>query len=114
MKISTEIKPVKYSAFGSKSNIVSKITQNKIRTFSSEFGDGYISNIINPDYVTVFNLEKHRRKSTKHAFKGTNVKVTTVHSHWDAYVYSIPISLLKAIDVKVTQGIRTFKFVKNK
>ena len=65
----------------------------------------------NADYVRVFNLVKHNRKSIRNS-KGKTIKV--IPGYWEAYVYDFSFDFLKVTGLSVRQNIRNFTLYKSK
>ena len=138
MKIITTIKPQKIvkTSLGfdfrkivasTKAEVISIATANHRLTFSN-IGTGYIVPGPKTDYVRVFNLEKHRKvvevlptnpktkaKNAKNVKDGKEElkRVVKTPGHWVAYVYDIPVEVLKVNNLRVTIGFRNFKIVKD-
>jgi hypothetical protein len=136
MKIITTIKPQKIvkTSLGfdfqkivasTKDEVISLATANHQLTFFN-LGAGYIVPGSNPQYLRVFNLEKHRKvvevlptkakaknpPNTKNGKKELT-RVVKTPGHWVAYVYDVPIEVLKINKLRVTIGNRNFKIIKN-
>jgi hypothetical protein len=64
-------------------------------------------------FVRVINFEKRRKKVERTIVKGKKVSSVISRAHWVAFVYDIPVVLINAMNVRVYQENRTFKFMKN-
>jgi hypothetical protein len=105
MKISLDIRPTKISA-PTKNALMSKIQGRGTLTYTISGAkgtsyNGYVDK--NAGVIYLFNLVKFRHKS-KDTNKG---RVRVRDAHWDAYVYRVPLSLVKS----AKQGPRNFKLV---
>ena len=118
MNISIKVRPTKYNG-KSKSDILEKIT----RGFCYASGiknnvdySGYVRILSRSDEsVRVFNLHKHNRKVIHKKDKIGNPKVISIQKmYWEAFVYDIPIELLKIMKCDIKQNLRNFEFIKHK
>jgi hypothetical protein len=113
MKIVTHIKPVAF--FGkTKKDTVQLITHGCSFTIFKH-GSCYASGFSTPKTVKVFNLEKRRKKVTRHPPANGRPNSTVIsQNHWVGYAYEIPVELLKLSGLKAIQTERTFFLVKVK
>lgn len=67
------------------------------------------------NYVRVFNLIKHNRKSIRTIDKKGNKHTTIKPMYWEAFVYDIPIVFFEISGLSVIQEKRNFRiFNRNK
>ena len=110
MKLTKTLKPRKVTGY-SKEDIRSKVGALGLSVSKHYSGS---TNVRNPDTVIMINYEKHRPVKTQSnkTYKGKNGKVRKTkieqNGHWVAYYYSFPVSLLKALNIRVVQKKRNF------
>lgn len=95
MKLHVEIKPTSYTA-PTKEQLRSKImTANNSYGYAvGTYGTGMTNS---HGHFIMINYEKRRNK--RGVYK----------AHWIAYVYVVPITLLRAMKLKVKQDVRNFR-----
>lgn len=110
MQITTTVKPRKVTGY-SKDDIRSKIGALGFSISKHYTG---ATNLRNSDTVIMINFEKHRpvKSQSNKTYDGKNGKVRKTkiekRGHWVAYYYYFPISLLKALNIRVVQKKRNF------
>lgn len=112
MEFKIKLKPQIIRGY-SKESVLSKI--KGCQTFGS-YGN-YLFDFNNRnEKATVYNLTKNNKKSKQVKNKnGKTIKSTVIkQKQWTAYVYKIPISLLKLTNTEVKQNTRNFVISKRK
>lgn len=109
MKIMIEIKPFVFTA-RYKADAVSKVLRNGIPTFSN-YGKYIAPYDARNEVAVVANYQVQNRKTKqKKNVKTGKTSSTIVHKKlWTVRVYRIPIDLLKAGNLVVTQKARHFE-----
>jgi hypothetical protein len=103
MKIIIDKKPSIVEA-GTKQALLSKIHANKYVSASS-VDYSYSVNIgVDGEYVRVYNLEKHRKKTIINSKGKKEVKAP----FWRAYVYTYEKALLKLLKAELKQNTRNY------
>lgn len=95
MKLHVEIKPTSYMA-PTKEQLCSKIMASK-NSFGLAMGTHGSGMTDSRGNFIMINYEK--RRSKRGVYK----------AHWIAYVYVVPITLLRAMKLKVKQDVRNFR-----
>ena len=110
MKLSLEFKPT--GVMGSHHDaILSKIRGTKFSHMVTANGTFLCNTFDESAYrtVRVYSIEK-RRKKVKRVLDNNNTVSSEVISRgcWVGYFYDIPLSIIKTMNLHVTQGTRTF------
>lgn len=116
MRFVTVIKPAIVTASSGAKNVIIEKARRKHRlsvmTFSSYGHAAYCNDTV----VIGINMEKHRKK-VKRTYRDSNyVQHSEIleQAKWVGFVYSFPIEFLRANNLCVVQGVRTFKLVRNR
>ena len=113
MKLNIEFKPVRVTG-RDKREVLSKISGTRFSHMSSLNGS-YMCNswaALETKTVRVYSLEK-RRKRVKRIMDNNKTLRSEIISpdHWIGHYYDIPHSVIKALNLRVEQGARTFKII---
>lgn len=108
MKLIYEVKPRKKIGATRSDAIPSVIKNSVYTTFSDSFYGGVVYG---------YNLEKQRRKCVHKTKKKRNGEVVKYSepvrpNQWICYYYTFDYQVLKALGLRVKQGVRTFKLEK--
>ena len=107
MEVKIEIKPMRFTA-STKDELINKISNNG--SYCWICGGGlnysYLGHLIDENTVRVYNLQKYKTKK-----KNVNKKHYQLvrKLYWEAFVYDIPIDLLRLGKLRVTQYARNFE-----
>lgn len=118
MELKLRIKPQYYKGVN-KNDVMSQISRDYCWTYGLHKGvriNGLRPLFRNKDnYVRVFNLIKHNRKSIRTIDKKGNKRVTIKPMYWEAFVYDIPLSFFEISGLSIIQEKRNFRiFDRNK
>lgn len=110
MKLSIEFKPT--SVTGSHNGaILSKIRGTKFSHMVTANGS-FLCNTFAESAdrtVRVYSIEKRRKKVKRVLDNNNNVRSEVIsRGCWVGYFYDIPFSIIKTLNLRVTQGTRTF------
>ena len=111
MKLNIEFKPVRVTG-RDKCEVLSKISGTRF-SYMSTLNGSYMCNswaALENKTVRVYSLEK-RRKRVKRIMDNNKTLRSEIISpdHWIGHYYDIPHSVIKALNLRVEQGARTFK-----
>ena len=103
MKLNIKFTPKHFTA-SNKRILMEHITAGYVPVANAERGNGVINGYIrtNEDHVRVFNLHKHNRKSNQVD------KTKSKPMYWEAFVYDIPMDVIRTCGFKVIQHRRNF------
>lgn len=113
MYIKINLQPMVMEA-STKSELLSKIGSGYCHTYTLIKGvriHGLSPLMGKADHVRVYNLEKHNRKMEHYTERGQKKSRMRNPLYWRAFVYDIPLDVLKTANLSVFQENRNFRLV---
>ena len=99
MKFTIRIKPTILTGYGTTKAAKERVGSPINQCFCySSFGNGWM----NSEYVYGYNIEVYKRGKYRH------------NKHYIVYRYAFPIEIFKLLNIKISQGPRTFKITRKK
>ena len=105
MKFTIGIRPTVITGWGTTKAAKIRVSESISGCFccSSVFGSAYIDSVArDPKYVYGYNIEVFKRGKHRH------------NKHYVIYRYAFPIEIFKLLNIKISQGSRTFKIITKK
>lgn len=111
MQLNVKLRAIRVTA-STRDEIFAVISKDHVHTIGA-YGT-YLSRLANgkSDTVRVYSIEKHRKIVSRKIVKNkTASSVVITPGHWVGHFYDIPVATLKAGNLRVRQGLRTFEII---